>query len=176
MERKGLLHIYCGDGKGKTTAALGLLMRAAGRGMRVHLVQLMKGRDTGELAVLRQIPGVTLARCDRDYGFVRAMGPAERQAITACHNRLLADAQALAETGQLGLLVLDELNPAYAHGLLDRPLARHLILQRPPALELALTGRAPDQVFLQAADYISEITALRHPYRQGVPARKGIEF
>ena len=66
----GFLHIYCGDGKGKTTAALGLAVRAAGAGMRVHIIQLLKGSDTAELTVLRSIPGITLERCERDFGFV----------------------------------------------------------------------------------------------------------
>ncbi len=165
-----MLHIYCGDGKGKTTAALGLAIRAAGAGLRVHIVQLMKGAPTSELATLARIPGISVARCDRDYGFSWKMSDKDKSGITACHNRLLSEAFAIGAD----MVILDEFNSAYANGLLDREAAEKLIGEA--ATEIVLTGRNPDPRFLEKADYISEIQCVRHPYERGVTARKGIEF
>ena len=119
--QQGLLEIYCGDGKGKTTAALGLALRAAGCGLRVHIVQFLKGTE-------------------------------------------------------IDVLIFDEFQAAYAHGLLDKEAAKDFSLKKPATLELVLTGRNPDPVFLEAADYVSEIHGVRHPYQKQIPARKGIEF
>lgn len=174
--QQGLLEIYCGDGKGKTTAALGLALRAAGCGLRVHIVQFLKGTDTGELATLAMIPQISLARCDKNWGFTFSMTEQDKKEITACHNRMLQAAISMAEKGEIDVLIFDEFNAAYAHGLLDRDAAKAFILQKPETLELVLTGRNPDPVFLEAADYVSEIHAVRHPYQKQIPARKGIEF
>lgn len=170
-----MLHIYCGDGKGKTTAALGLAVRAAGAGMRVHIVQFLKGADTSELSVLRQILGITVTRCDRDYGFFNRMTEADKRDITDCHNRLMREGFALVRRGEAGLLILDEFSAAYAHGLLDRKCAEEFLLGETSA-EIVLTGRNPDEKFLAKADYISEINCIRHPYEKGIGARKGIEY
>ena len=116
----GFLHIYCGDGKGKTTAALGLAVRAAGAGMRVHIIQLLKGSDTAELTVLRSIPGITLERCERDFGFVWNMSEQDKLDITACHNDMLEKGYSLARSGGIDMLIIDEFNAAYRCGLLDR--------------------------------------------------------
>lgn len=172
----GLLHIYCGDGKGKTTAAIGLAVRAAGAGIRVHFAQLLKGGETSELAVLDRIPGLTVERCDRDYGFTFRMSEEEKARLTECHNRILTNALGLMERGEVGLLILDEFNAAYAYSLLDRALAERIVLRKPEAAELVLTGRNPDPRFVDAADYVSEIGAVKHPFERGITARKGIEF
>jgi cob(I)alamin adenosyltransferase len=171
-----VIQIYCGDGKGKTTASLGLVLRAAGAGMRVRFVQLLKGGHTSELASLARLPGVTVCRCDRDYGFTCRMNEEEKAAITACHNALLRDAMQALQEGTTDLLVLDEFCATYNHGLLDRALAEQLVLTCPSSAELVLTGRDPAQFFLDAADYISEIHAVRHPYTKGIAAREGIEY
>ncbi|MDO4294506.1 MAG: cob(I)yrinic acid a,c-diamide adenosyltransferase [Eubacteriales bacterium] len=175
-DKEGLLHIYCGDGKGKTTAALGLALRAAGSGMRVHIVQFLKGAPTSELVSLCRIPEISLERCDRNYGFTFSMSQKDKAELTACHNRMLKHAAFLAQSGQIDLLILDEFNAAYGGGYLDREAAKELVLNRPEGLELVLTGREPDPVFTEAADYISCIEAVRHPYQKGISARKGIEF
>lgn len=172
----GLIHIYCGDGKGKTTAAIGLAVRAAGAGMRVHFAQLLKGGDTSELAVLKTIPSLTVERCDKDYGFTFSMSEAEKEQITQCHNRILSNALGMMERGEIGLLILDEFNAAYKARLVDRALAERIVLKKPEAAELVLTGREPDPRFVAAADYVSEIRAVKHPFERGIAARKGIEF
>ena len=171
-QQQGLLEIYCGDGKGKTTAALGLALRAAGCGLRVHIVQFLKGTETGELASLAQIPQISLVRCDKDWGFTFSMTEQDKK----CHNRMLQEAISMAKSGEIDVLIFDEFQAAYAHGLLDKEAAKDFILKKPATLELVLTGRNPDPVFLEAADYVSEIHGVRHPYQKQIPARKGIEF
>lgn len=174
--QQGLLEIYCGDGKGKTTAALGLALRAAGCGLRVHIVQFLKGTETGELASLAQIPQISLVRCDKNWGFTFSMTEQDKKEITVCHNQMLQEAISMAKSGEIDVLIFDEFQAAYAHGLLDKETAKEFILKKPATLELVLTGRNPDPVFLEAADYVSEIHGVRHPYQKQIPARKGIEF
>ncbi len=172
----GYIHLYYGDGKGKTTAALGLALRAAGAGMRVWIVQFLKGIPTSETASLQQIPNITLLRCDQNYGYTPGMDAATREAVRANHNRNLAAALAQVQEGACELLVLDEICDAYACGLVDAALLEPLLRQKPESLELVLTGHTPDPIFLDCADYISEIKKIRHPYDRGIPARKGIEW
>lgn len=171
-----MIHIYCGDGKGKTTAALGLGIRAAGSGMHVGFVQFLKGCETSELRSLAMIPEITVRRCDWDYGFTFRMTDADKTAITACHNALLAEAREWVQRGEVQMLVLDEFCAAYRLALLDRELARELIAQMPENCELVLTGRDPAPELLEMADYVSEIHAVKHPYEKGIAARKGIEY
>ncbi|MBR1458316.1 MAG: cob(I)yrinic acid a,c-diamide adenosyltransferase [Oscillospiraceae bacterium] len=169
-----MLHIYCGDGKGKTTAALGLAVRAAGAGMRVHIVQLLKGSDTAELHALSYIPGITVTRLDRDYGFTFRMDAQTRQTVTELHNALLYEAYTRVKAGETDMLVLDEFCAAYEAGMVDPEFADLLV--RNCTAELVLTGRRPAPQFVNAADYVSDIRAVKHPYDRGIAARKGIEF
>lgn len=172
----GLTHIYCGNGKGKTSAAMGLALRAAGAGMRVHIVQLLKGGETSELNALAMIPEITVSRCDRNYGFTFSMSDKEKSAVTDCHNRLMSEAENLMRSGKIDVLIIDEFNAAYKYGLVETKLADRIVLEKNPETELILTGREPHEKFLQAADYISEINEVKHPYSCGIGARKGIEY
>lgn len=167
-----MLQIYCGDGKGKTTASVGLTVRMAGAGMKVAFVQFMKGGDTAELSSLERIPGIEIMRCDRDYGFFSTLSDSDISELTACHNKLLERAF----SGGFDAVILDELNFAYGHSLMDCARAEKLILGSIDSIEIVITGRDPDKVFVDAADYISEIKCVRHPYQQGITARKGIEY
>lgn len=171
-----MVHIYCGDGKGKTTAALGLALRAAGSGMQVHFLQFLKGSETSELASLSKIGNIRVLRCDRDYGFAFRMTDEQKRQITACHNRMLRAARERLAAGVTDLLVLDEFCAAYSLQLIDRQLADALVLAFPAERELVLTGRDPEQKFLDRADYISEIRSVKHPYENGIAARRGIEY
>ena len=168
----GYLHIYCGDGKGKTTASLGLAMRAAGAGMKVCFVQFMKGGETAELDTLKLILNISVHRCDKEYGFLWNMSDNEKAEITDTHNELLTTAF----NSGADLVVLDEFNFAYSSGLMDKVLAEKLILDNKASCEIVLTGRDPAEIFIQEADYVSEICCVKHPYEKGVTARKGIEY
>ena len=167
-----MLQIYCGDGKGKTTASVGLAVRMAGAGMKVAFVQFMKGGETAELASLQKIDNIDVMRCDRDYGFFNTLSERDKKELADCHNELLDRAF----SGNYDGIILDELNFAYGHGLMDCKKAEELILGKDDVAEVVITGRQPAQVFLDAADYISEIKCVRHPYQKGITARKGIEF
>ena len=180
-----MLHIYCGEGKGKTTAAVGLAVRGVGAGMEVRFVQFMKGAYSSELSVLERVLGREIRRCDRDYGFYRNMSEQDRIDLTSCHNKLLefafypefsGNAAADNGCGVSKMIVLDEFCAAYAHGLMDMALAERLILGNKENAEVILTGRDPAEIFVGAADYISEIRCLRHPYERGITARRGVEF
>lgn len=167
-----MLHIYFGDGKGKTTAALGLALRAAGRGERVAVAQFLKGADSGERAALALLPQVTLLPVPRSVKFLFAMTPAERQAeALRCRALLKLAQQAGADSF---LLVLDEACGAVEAGLLS---AEELLSCLDGlTCEVVLTGRNPDPRLLERADYVTRMEKLRHPFDRGISARPGIEF
>jgi cob(I)alamin adenosyltransferase len=172
----GLIHLYTGDGKGKTTAALGLLLRAVGHGMRVVLVQLLKGRDTGELHALQHLPGVTVLRHTREFGFFKSAGERDKAEIIRQNNANVSEASRLVHEGLCDLLILDEICAAYQNEALDTALADKLIFEKPACLELVLTGRNAPPRFAEAADYLTEFVKRKHPYDGGIMAREGIEF
>jgi cob(I)alamin adenosyltransferase len=173
---KGLIHVYCGDGKGKTTAAAGLTIRAAGSGLKAVFFQFLKARDSGEVDILRELKNVTVIRNDVDYGFYKRMSEEDKLEITKLHNRNLKNALQYVYEEACDLLVLDEVCAAYHYNLLDRNIIDTLIREKPEKLELVLTGRDPAPLFLEYADYISEIKKVKHPFDQNIGARKGIEF
>ena len=172
----GLIHLYTGDGKGKTTAALGLLLRAYGRGRRVVLAQFLKGRDTGELHALEKLPDVTVLRHTGDFGFYKSASEQNKSEIRRRNDAILTEAMRLVNDGLCDLLVLDEICAAYNHGAVDTVLVDRLILHKPTGLELVLTGRNAPPKFMAAADYVTELVKRKHPYDSGIAAREGIEF
>jgi cob(I)alamin adenosyltransferase len=176
MERKGLIHIYCGDGKGKTTAALGLALRAAGSGMKVHIIQLLKGGPTSELGTLALIPNITVNRPEKNYGFTFNMSEDEKRELASCHDALLTQGEKLMNEGSIDMLIIDEFCAAYEYGLLNHEIADRIVLCKPQNIELVLTGRNPHEKIIAAADYVSEIHSLKHPYDKGISARIGIEY
>ena len=169
-----MLHVYCGQGKGKTTAAFGLASRAAGRERRVVIAQFLKSEDSGERRSMEYVPHVLLLPLPEQVKFVFQMNVVERAECESDSHRLLWDAVALAE--QTGLVVLDEALGALETGiLLEEDLLRALD-EMPPECEVVLTGRVAPQSILDRADYVTEMTLRRHPFERGIPAREGIEF
>ena len=167
-----MIHIYCGDGKGKTTAAMGLALRAAGRGKRVVVAQFLKGADSGERAALAQLPQVTLLPVPQQVKFTFSMTPQERREAELSCRQLLDLAMQAAPS--CFLLVLDEVCTATELGLL--PLSCVLsCLDRLPC-EAVLTGHNPSPQLINRADYVTQMKKLRHPFDAGLPARIGIEF
>ena len=167
-----MVHIYCGDGKGKTTAAIGLAVRMAGYGKKVMFVQFMKGSYTGELEMLIARRNIKVMRCDRHYGFFRSMTDDDKEDIFQYHNANLRYVEW--NMTDYDMLVLDEVFSAYNHDLLDRELLRDIIDNYKG--ELVLTGRDPQEWFTERADYITEMKKIKHPYDKGIKAREGIEF
>ncbi len=170
----GLVHLYCGDGKGKTTAAIGLAVRAAGRGLRVLLFQFLKDSDTGELLPLQKL-GVQVLPGVEKAVFTFRMTDAQKAQSRQFHDNRLRECISLCQRGEVDLLILDEAVGAYDKDLLDRELLLTFLDNRPKGLEVVLTGRNPAPELLSRADYITEMRAVRHPFEQGISARTGIE-
>jgi len=168
---QGLVHLYWGDGKGKTTAAMGLALRALGSGARVVIVQFLKGAPSGEIELLRKL-GAKIYRCGAGQKFVFQMTEEEKRDARQRHDENLA--AALREPADL--LILDEACAACALGMADEALLKKAVLEKPTAREVVLTGREPAAWMMQAADYSTEMRCHKHPYEKGVCARKGIEF
>lgn len=168
---KGLVHLYCGDGKGKTTAAMGLALRALGQGMRVVVVQFLKNGTSGELEPLKKL-GAAVYSGQPGAKFTFQMNAEEKAQATNENNARLAEAL----QQPCDLLILDEICAARNSGMVDEALAKQAVLERPQHREVVLTGRNPEAWMVEAADYITEMQPRRHPYEQGIPARKGIEF
>lgn len=171
----GLTHVYFGDGKGKTTASIGLIVRAAGCGLRCVLVQFLKDTKCGELETLAKIPGVTVLRGKAPGGmFVKDMTEAQLAETRRIHDANLAEGIELCRDG--GLLVLDEALDAVSLQLVSEEPLRELLEARPEGLELVITGHAEVPWVLERADYITEMVKRRHPYDAGIMGRRGIEF
>ena len=171
MERTGLLHLYYGDGKGKTTAAMGLALRALGSGKKVVVLQFLKGGQSGEIPLLEQL-GAKIYRGKAGQKFVFQMNEAEKAATRDLQNRNLAAAM----TEDADLLVLDEAGSAWELDMVDKALLQKAVLARPAAQECVLTAHAAPRWMLDAADYVTEMKCCRHPYQKGLAARKGIEY
>ena len=168
----GLVHLYIGDGKGKTTAAIGLSVRAAGRGKTVVFAQFLKPEASGELASMDKL-GIRVIRSTLRLGFTYQMDENARGLCREEQCRIMAEAVKAAEGADL--LILDEVLDAVYTGMLEEEKLRSFTEHRGPVLELAVTGRNPPPWLLEGADYVSEIKKIRHPYDQGIQARIGIE-
>lgn len=174
---RGLIHIYTGDGKGKTTAALGLSIRAYGSGLRVALFQFLKGMNTGELQVLSGFgASYQIYRNQEITKFVKDMSPAELQLTQARIQKLWGQAQKIVAAGECDLLILDEIMAVVSLGLISLEELVEWLMKKPVSLEVVLTGRDAPAELIALADYVSEIKAVKHPYEKGIAARKGIEF
>ena len=176
MSQTGLIHVYYGYGKGKTTAALGLALRASGCGKKVVLVQFLKDSQCGELNQLALLPGITVLRGKAPGGFVKDMDDAARAATRDIHNVNLQSALELLHRGECDLLILDEALDAYQLGLLDEELFSGIVRGKPDALELVITGHKETGWVMECADYVTEMTKIKHPYDRGIVGRRGIEF
>lgn len=170
----GLVQVYTGGGKGKTTAALGLAARAQGQGLKVHVIFFMKGGyPYGERQTMDQLPNVTY----QIFGHEHFVDPNNVQEVDREQARLaLQAARDAVRSGKYDLLVLDEVNVATAWKLIDIEDLLRLIEEKPPNLELVLTGRYADERLIERADLVTEAVEVKHPYQQGIPARKGIEY
>ena len=173
----GLTHMYFGDGKGKTTAALGLALRASGSGQKVVIVQFLKDWKISELNSLALIPNITVFRGKASGGvFVKDMTDEQRAQTKAIHNENLQNALELQKKGECDMLVLDEGIDAYRMDLIDIELFDNLLDKKPEELELVITGHRPPRSLLERADYVTEMVKRKHPYDQGIAARRGVEF
>ena len=173
---KGLIHLYTGDGKGKTTASIGLAIRAAGAGKKVVFAQFMKGRKTSELNSFDELENIKVIRSSKNLGWFKKDDPDSVLAFTTEHNRILGNIENLVEKGQCDVLIMDEATYPYNYGIIDKDRFEALILNKPAYMEIVLTGRNAPDFFIDNADYITEMKKIRHPYDGGIEARLGIEY
>ena len=165
--------MYTGNGKGKTTAALGLGVRAAGAGYKVHMLQFMKGRRYSELDGLEHVENFSISQHGRDE-FVNKENP-EKIDIDLAHEGF-SKAKELIKDNKYDMIILDEINVAVDFNLIALEDVLQLVEEKPERLELVLTGRYAKPNLVKIADYVSEILEIKHPYQEGVSARKGVDF
>lgn len=171
----GLIHIYCGDGKGKTTAAIGLAVRCAGRGNKVLLVQFLKSRDSGELYSLAKLPDIEIMRGKESKKFTFQMNEEEKHALLIEHNKMFEQVLEKIKNGGYSLLILDEVIGALNAKVFEMPKLIEFLRHKPENLEVVLTGRNPAPELVEIADYVSEMRKVKHPMDKGIMAREGIE-
>ena len=170
----GRVHVITGLGKGKTTAAFGLALRAAGHGLRVCIVQFMKtGETTGEVIATKGIERIQVAQFGSG-SFVGGSSATDEDRRSA--RKAVSYARRRAADGKCDLLVLDEVNVAVFFGLVSEREVLDLLESRAEGVEVVLTGRNAPESFVQYADYVSSIDTVKHPFDDGVSARKGIEW
>ncbi|MFA5309224.1 MAG: cob(I)yrinic acid a,c-diamide adenosyltransferase [Dehalococcoidales bacterium] len=172
---KGLVQVFTGGGKGKTTAALGTVVRAAGHGLKIGIIFFIKGKSSiGEYRTLAGLPNVKVQSFGlRQFIYKNnEINPAEKAEAEAA----LAAARAAVTGGEFDLLVLDEINMAVDFKLVRAEDVLGLIRDKPTRLELILTGRNADSRIIEAADLVTEMVKIKHPYDRGIKARKGIEY
>ena len=170
----GLIHVISGSGKGKTTSALGLAIRAAGHGFRSLIIQFMKkGWDYGELRVIQNIPEITILQ----YGTPEFVNRDSPKKIDLDEAKAALNRARLAITEEnWDILILDEINVAMDFELISIRQVIDIIKQKPKNLELVLTGRDPPNVVIELADYYTEICERKHPYQRNILARRGVEY
>jgi cob(I)alamin adenosyltransferase len=171
--KKGLIHVYTGNGKGKTTAAIGLGVRAAGDGLKVLMIQFMKGRRYSELDALAHIKNFTIVQFGRDE-FVSKEKPEQIDIDLA--QKGLAYAEDIIQKGGYDLVILDEVNVALDYHLIALKDVLRVLKEKPETLELVLTGRYASPDIVKDADVVSEILEIKHPYQKGITSRKGIDW
>ena len=169
-----MIHLYHGDGKGKTTAACGLAVRAAGSGMKVLFVQFFKNGSSSEVKVLSSLPQVTVLIPEVFYGRYKKMTDAQRAETEACYHSVMEKVEA--EAKEYDLIVLDESVSTYNYGFFDRDRFLSMLKAEKDKREIVLTGRSPAPELVEAADYVTEMRKEKHPFDRGIIARKGIEF
>lgn len=173
---KGLIHIYCGDGKGKTTCAMGLAIRCAGQGGKVLCFQFLKGDNSGERRILEKLENVTLMSCYENVKFTSRMNEEEKEQAKAFYSNRFNEIIDRVNTGMYDLLILDEIMAALNAGFLEESRVLEFLQNKPDTLEVVLTGRNPDEALFALADYVTEMKLRKHPYERGITARRMIEW
>jgi len=167
----GKIHIYTGDGKGKTTAALGLTLRAIGAGYKVYIIQFLKGQDYSELKSLKPLKAVTLKRFGKKDFIYKPGVLGDKIQV----DKALAWTRKIFKQNRFDIIILDEIFLALFFKLISAKQLINLIKQKPNNLELILTGRRAPKEIIKLADYVTEMKEIKHPYKNGLLARKGIE-
>ena len=176
MEKQtGCVHIYCGNGNGKTTCGMGLCVRAAGYGYRVLIYQFMKDNTTSERKAMEKIPGITFVPGLKEEKFSFQMTQEEKEARKRFYKEKFREVTEKAEKENYDVLFLDEVIYTIRAGLFEEQILVEWLKQKPEHLEVILTGQDPGEELLLCADYVSELKKIRHPFDRGLGARDGIE-
>lgn len=171
---QGLVQVYTGDGKGKTSAAFGLALRAIGRGLKVYVIQFIKGGfDYGELYMVDKLPNLKLKAFGRGR-FVMEKPPNKEDVKLS--EEALALAEQVVKSGEYDIVILDEINVALNLKLINLDEVLELIKNKPKHVELVLTGRYAPKEIIEAANLVTEMKEVKHPFNNGYEARKGIEY
>lgn len=174
---KGYVQVYTGDGKGKTTAAIGQGVRAAGAGLNVYMVQFLKSRGSGELNSLKKLePNFKVFRFERERGFFWALTDKEKEELKEEVKKAFEFCEDVLKNNKCDLLILDEIMWGIENKLLEQEDLLHLMSIKPENMELILTGRNVPLKILDKADLVTEMREVKHYFRKGVQGRKGIEF
>ena len=174
---KGLIHIYCGDGKGKTTAAMGLAIRAAGREKKVFITQFLKSGKSGELVSLEKLKEYITFLPGRPVNkFVWNMNDEEKAEAKKEHTLRFREIIDEIKREQYDLLILDELIGTINNGFVDLNEVIEFLKSKPKTLEVVMTGRNPDEKLIEVSNYVTEMKCIKHPFEEGIPSRIGIEL
>ena len=176
MSTKGQIHIYTGEGKGKTTAALGLSIRAAGRDRKVLFVQFLKGQDTGEQYLMKKIPQITHLKLANARTFFHALTIEEQENLIEETEKEWESLYTKIMSGGFDLVVLDEIMAAMYLGIVPESTVLKLLQEKPIQMEFVLTGRNVPELILKEGNLVTEMRKIRHYYDQGILSREGIEY
>lgn len=176
MSFVGKTHVYTGDGKGKTTAALGLMLRFAATGRRIMFIQFMKSTDSGEIVELQDIDNIALMPNPWAFGFSKDMTEEEVEQAKGIYRQYLDMIAFRMPQGNFGMMVMDEVLTAIDEGFVNEDQIMDILDQVPDDMEIVLTGRNASQRMIDRADYVTEMKKIKHPFDQGLRARKGIEY
>lgn len=172
----GLIHVYEGDGKGKTTAAVGLAVRCAGSGRKVLFSQFLKSDTSNELKVLRNIENIELYTKKSNFGFTFNMTDEEKILAKDFFTNHLKEIIHLAIDKQFDMVVMDEIIDAYNLNMVEHDVLTDFLKSRPKNLEVVMTGRNPKDEIVELADYLTHFQKVKHPFDKGIRARVGIEM
>lgn len=171
-----MIQLYCGDGKGKTTAAVGLLIRAAGRNIDTLFVQFLKDDTSGEIEVIKKLDNVEIMHADCFYGFVKNMTEEQKCETKEAYNKLLDSVQEYVSKHEKCVVILDEIVHAINYELVDITKMDSLLNMSNENIEYVLTGRNPSEKLIGMSDYYTEFKKQKHVYDKGIIAREGIEY
>jgi cob(I)alamin adenosyltransferase len=174
--KKSFVHLYFGDGKGKTTAAVGLGLRAYGRSKKVLLVQFLKNYDSGEIIALENFSdNFRVLKGEPVKKFIKNMTQFEKETTKCLQYQMFLDAVQISSIEKFDMIIFDELIDAVNLGIINMTEIEDFIKAKADNLEVVITGHCPKEDFFELCDYITEIKKIKHPYDKGVCARTGIE-
>ena len=172
-QKKGMIHLYIGKGKGKTTAALGLALRAAGAGLHVDILQFLKGSQSNEFTSIQKIPNISIKKFGRNKFLTeKNHEPIDEQLA----QEGFSYAKKIINEQKCDVLILDEITIAVAFHLLKKEDVIQLLNQKPSNLTIILTGRIADEDFISIADLVTELQEIKHPFQKGVKPQEGIDY